>query len=720
MGWFDDLIQERKRKNQEIFESSFNSISQNVFGDKAEEKDFNRDIFDSVLKHYHIDRVYIPDKINDLASDLDQVLSRYNLLTHKITLEGSWQRDNSEPIIAFTKVNKTPVLLFHKGNNYYYIHPQSKKKALVTSSIAEKLDENAISFYRPLPRRKLTLKDYFAYIRKCVRPIDIIVVILLVAVVVGVGMINPYLTKIMMGKVIIEQNFSLFWSTALFMFIVSLSTLLIKATQAIINMRVSIRIENSVHSAFMMRLLALPTSFFKKYNTGELNSRISGVSALCSLIINGVFVAGLSSIASLLYLIQINDFAPSLILPSLLVIVINLAFNILTSFVERNVMSKQTKLTAKERGVSYDLINGMQKIRLSGSEKRAFGKWADIYSKDARLQYNPPFIVKIAPVISALIAVGGNIFIYLLVIKNNIDTSTYVAFNTSYAMLSAALLASSTVLNNTVKIRPLLEMIKPILEEEEENNGEKLAIDSLKGNIKLDHVSFKYDDEPELTLKDLCLDIKEGEYVAIVGKTGCGKSTIVRLLLGFEKPLSGHVYYDGHDIEELDLSSLRRKIGSVTQNGSLFHADIYHNIVISAPELGEKEAWEAARVAQIAKDIEEMPMGMNTVISEGQGSISGGQKQRIMIARAIVHKPKIIIFDEATSSLDNKIQKDVTAAIGKLKCTRLIVAHRLSTIKDCDRILYLENGRIVEEGKYDELIALNGKFKELIERQKVD
>ena len=216
------------------------------------------------------------------------------------------------------------------------------------------------------------------------------------------------------------------------------------------------------------------------------------------------------------------------------------------------------------------------------------------------------------------------------------------------------------------------------------------------------------------------LKIKAGEYIAIVGKTGCGKSTLIRLLLGFETPERGAIYYDGQDITKLDLRSLRRRIGVVTQNGSLFQGDIYSNIVISAPQLTLEEAWEAAELSGIADDIRAMPMGMHTIIAEGQGGISGGQKQRLMIARAIAPKPKVLMFDEATSALDNRTQKQVSDALDGLKCTRIVIAHRLSTIKNCDRILVLDKGRILEDGTYDELIRNNGFFTELVARQRLD
>ena len=269
------------------------------------------------------------------------------------------------------------------------------------------------------------------------------------------------------------------------------------------------------------------------------------------------------------------------------------------------------------------------------------------------------------------------------------------------------------------QITPVLNLAEPILSVEPEGTENKITVERLSGGIELSNISFKYGENSPYVLKGLNLKVKPGEYVAIVGKTGCGKSTIMRLLLGFEKPDKGAVYYDGRDIERLDPGSLRRKIGSVTQDGSLFEGDIFSNIVISAPTLTLKDAWEAAEIAGIADDIKKMPMGMNTIISEGQGGISGGQKQRLMIARAIAPKPKVLLLDEATSALDNITQKKVSDALYTLKCTRIVVAHRLSTVKNCDRIVVLDEGHIVEDGTYDDLLAKNGYFAELVKRQQL-
>ena len=370
--------------------------------------------------------------------------------------------------------------------------------------------------------------------------------------------------------------------------------------------------------------------------------------------------------------------------------------------------------------MSYAMISGVQKIKLVGAEKRMFARWMNLYSQEAELTYNPPLFIKLNRVITTGITLVSNIVLYYLAIVSGVDQSSYLAFMAAYGMLMGAFLELSKLALSAAQIRPILEMAEPFLKAEPETSEGKETVTDISGGITMDHVSFRYDEDAPYILKDISLKVKPGEYVAIVGKTGCGKSTLMRLLLGFEKPETGAIYFDGKDISGLDPSSLRKKIGTVMQSSGLFQGDIYSNIVITNPELTLQEAWDAAEKAGIADDIRRMPMGMHTLISEGQGGISGGQRQRIMIARAIAPKPKLLLFDEATSALDNKSQKQVADALDQMGCTRIVIAHRLSTIRHCDRILVLDGGQIIEDGNYEELIAKNGFFADLVERQRLD
>ena len=294
-----------------------------------------------------------------------------------------------------------------------------------------------------------------------------------------------------------------------------------------------------------------------------------------------------------------------------------------------------------------------------------------------------------------------------------------MGFNMAYGSVTAAIMSLSGIALQIANLQPILKMIKPVMEQKPESGSGRRIPTSLSGNIEINNISFKYDKDGPTILDNINLKIKKGEYVGIVGKTGCGKSTLMRILLGFEDPDAGAVYYDGHDLTSLDLRSVRQKIGVVMQNGSLFPSDIFSNIIITSPWKTMNEAWEAARMAGIEEDIKAMPMGMHTLISEGAGGLSGGQKQRLMIARAIINRPSILFLDEATSALDNITQNHVAYSISELNSTRVVIAHRLSTIKNCDRILVMDKGKIVEQGTYDELMDKKGEFYELAIRQVV-
>ena len=724
MGWFEEQVKQRKELDAKSFEESFNSLAgikiDNPHNLSVEQLRENFAI-SQILSSFRHPMVDIPVNIKKFDEKLSYALGQYEVEYHKVELNDSYVNDGHTILLIFTLVNDIPVVLFPIGSKeYYYINYRTGKKVRIAAKLVNGLELEAYSFYRPLPNKKVDIKEYIKYISKSIHPIDIVLLILFSLIVSGVGILLPYLTRILTGKVVTDQLMSQFLMVSLYVIGAATGLVLVRALQSYVNIRITLRIEKAVQEATMMKLLHLPPSFFKKYNTGELTVRFTSVSSLAQSLVDGAFVTVISVIMSIVYLFQLGSFAPVLILPVAIILLVNTSYTIFIALYQKSVTAKQLTLNSKTSGVTYEMINGIQKIRLSGSEKRAFAKWANYYSKSANIKYHPPLIIRISPAIVLVISLLGNIALYFITAKNNIDAPSYMAFVTSYGVLTGAFGSLTSVVALLSTISPVYEMARPILEENVENVDGKLVLDSVQGEIKMQNVSFRYNDNSPLILDDLSLEIHNGEYIAIVGQTGCGKSTLTRLLLGFEKPLSGDIYYDEHNIRDVDLTSLRKNIGTVMQNGTLFHADIFSNIIISNPALSEEDAWAAAEVADIADDIKEMPMKMKTVISEGQGGISGGQKQRIMIARAIVHKPKILIFDEATSALDNKTQKSITESISKLNCTRIIIAHRLSTIKNADRIIMLEGGKIIEEGNYQTLIDKKGRFAELVERQRLD
>jgi ATP-binding cassette subfamily C protein len=295
-------------------------------------------------------------------------------------------------------------------------------------------------------------------------------------------------------------------------------------------------------------------------------------------------------------------------------------------------------------------------------------------------------------------------------------TGTFIAFNGAFGAFVAALQGLADASLSLLQAVPTFERLKPILDTLPESDETKTNPGKLRGEIAVSHISFRYTQDGPWILKDISFAVRPGEFVAFVGASGCGKSTMLRLLLGFERPQSGSVYYDGQDLSTLDVRAVRQQLGVVLQESRVLPTDIYRNIVGSSSHTMD-DAWEAASMAGFADDIKQMPMGMHTIVSEGGGTFSGGQRQRLLIARALVNKPKIIFFDEATSALDNRAQAIVTQSMDQLAVTRIVIAHRLSTIVNADRIFYFEAGQIKEEGTYAELIAKGGAFANLAKRQ---
>ena len=726
MSWFSEQIRQRAENDRAVLEDSFFRMA-GVVMDKwtanrlADEKLTAEEAIGEILKFLHLKPVEIPDRIRDAKEQLEYALRASGLMVREAELEDGWQNDASGPMLGYIRETGTTVALLPGTiSGYYYSDPATGEKIRITRKNAGMLSREALCFYLPLPMKKLGIPDLLLYMKKCITRGDWILIVLATLAAQLTGMIEPRIYSLITGKVLTSRNVNLMMGLGVFLLTSTFAAQLIGLVRNLLMQRISIKTSQAVQASVMMRILSLPVSFFRQFSSGELSSRASSIDSLCSMILENILSIGLNSLMSLLYVAQILAFAPALVWPSLLIILATLAASLTASFVQIGVSRKYMQLDAEESGMSYAVMNGIQKIRLSGSEKRIFARWGRLYARKARLEYNPPLILKINRVLTTAISLTGTIVLYYLAVQTGVGVSQYYAFTAAYGRVMGAFSALAGVAVSVASIRPVLEMAEPLLKAEPEVSEGKQGIDRITGHIEMSHVSFRYEENMPYVLNDLSLDIRAGEYVAIVGRTGCGKSTLVRLLLGFEKPEKGGVFYDRHDLNSIDPRTMRRHLGVVIQNGQLFPGDIFSNIAVAAPELTMEEAWAAAETAGLAQDIREMPMGMQTVISEGQGGISGGQKQRLMIARAIAPRPQVLIFDEATSALDNRTQKQVSDALDRLKCTRVIIAHRLSTIRNCDRILVMDRGAIIEEGTYDGLIAKNGFFAELVARQRLD
>ena len=729
MGWFDEQIKERRKREQDDFADAMDEISSVItrkeMGSGARNQEASQRsqvewAVAKILEYYHLKPRELPENIRNFPDQLEYLCRPYGIMRRTVKLEKDWYKNAVGAYLGTKKDGAKVALIPNRFAGYHYVDSKTGKKISVNRQVAEQLETEAVCFYKPFPMKKLSIPVLMRYILESVPAADYARALVMIAVTTILGMFTPRITHLIFEEVIPSGSMRLFLSVIVFSVCVSISSELIWGIKMLIDERIGVQMNISVQAAVMARVISLPPEFFKNYSAGELTTKIQNFNSLCSLLYSGFLVTGVTSLFSLVYITQIFRYARELVIPSLCIIAVTLGYSVFNTVIRMNINRRTTKVIEKKNGLTYMLISGIQKIRLSGSEMRAFSRWTKVYTEEVRYTYGIPRSVLLSSTINVAISLVGNLVMYYFAMKAKISVADYYAFTAAYAMVSGTFSYLVGIGLQAANIRPVLEQVTPIMETLPEVADDKKVVTNVSGSIELSHVSFRYSETMPWVLEDLSLKIQPGQYVAIVGKTGCGKSTLLRLLLGFETAQKGAIYYDGKNINTLDLKSLRKKMGVVMQNGKLFQGDIYSNITISAPWLTLDQAWEAARLADIADDIRAMPMGMHTIISEGSGGISGGQKQRLMIARAIAPNPKILMFDEATSALDNITQKKISCALDGMKCTRIVIAHRLSTIRHCDRIIVLDNGKIVEDGSYDELISRGGMFAELVSRQRVD
>lgn len=722
MGWFDEQIKQRMINDENAFAGAFAEMAGVVMGrnpfDEAFSDDAKRtaDAVQQILDYYRVPTQELPPKLTGLNDILEFLLRPSGIMRRTVELTGGWYKDGLGALLCVAEDGAVTALIPGKLSGYTYFDKATGKRIRINKKNAEQFSGEAICFYKPFPLRSMSVKDLISYITHSLSWADYLFFGVATLAVTLIGMLSATVNSIIFGQVVYSTAATLLLAAAVLLLGVTISSTLLSVVKNLLLARIQTKLKISVEAATMMRVLSLPADFFKQYSAGELASRTRSVNYLCSLLVDIFLSSGLTAVFSIVYIFQIFSYSPALSLPAILTIVVTAVCAVAGSVKLMKLSAKMQQEAAKESGLVYSLFSGIQKIKVSGAEKRAFAKWAGHYREVLKVKYKPVLTVAITTFVGLL----GTALIYFIAVKTGVSTAEYMAFNVAYGMVFGAFMQFANMAIQMADIRPTLQMIEPIMKAVPEVAEGKKVVTRLTGSIELNNVSFRYDESMPMVIDNLSLKIRSGQYVAIVGTTGCGKSTLMRLLLGFERPQKGAVYYDGKDLETLDLKSLRRSIGTVMQDGKLFQGDIYSNITISAPWLTLDEAWAAAELSGIAEDIRRMPMQMHTIISEGSGGISGGQRQRLLIARAIAPKPRILMFDEATSALDNITQKQVSDALDHLRCTRIVVAHRLSTIRQCDRILVLDKGKIIEDGTYDELIAAGGFFSELVARQRVD
>jgi NHLM bacteriocin system ABC transporter ATP-binding protein len=646
--------------------------------------------------------------------------------TRVVALRDQWWTEDHGPFLAQVEETKTPVAILPTGpRSYECVDPKTGASTKIDEAVAASLAGFAYAFYAPFPDGSLKVGDVVRFgARGLLSEFRLLV---MMGIIVGLlGTVTPYVTGQIFDSAIPQADRGMLFVFGLGLFATALGTSMFKLTQGIATVRVQGKMEYVIQSALWDRLLNLPANFFRKYSAGDLSDRVAGVDAIQTLVSGAGVAAILGSFSGLFYVVLMFTYNLRLALLAIALTICFVGVTTLANYAQLRHQRREIQFRGKITGLVLNLITGVTKLRICGAEHHAFRVWAQQFSEQRKLSFTIGTIQNVVAVFTSIFPIISSIAIFSLMLFEQqraaetgtpgLTTGDFIAFNAAYGLFLAAMQAMGDASLNLLRVVPIYERLKPVMTTPAEVDSSKAYPGRLQGEMELSHVHFRYDENGPWVVHDLSLKIEAGECVAFVGGSGCGKSTLMRLMLGFEQPTMGSVYYDGQDLGLLDSRLVRQQMGVVLQVSRVMPTEVYRNIIgISSRTI--EDAWAAAEMAGLSEDIQAMPMGMHTYVSEGGGTLSGGQRQRLLIARAVVNKPKVIFFDEATSALDNRAQAKVTESMDKMDATRIVIAHRLSTVVNADKICYLEGGKIVEMGTYAELMAQDGLFAALAKRQ---
>lgn len=651
---------------------------------------------------------------------LEAMLDPYGMMYYKAENVTDEIRDHTEYILAFREDGKA-VALYPSFRGYRWFCPYENKSGAATASYCHALQPKCYVFNQPIREFPSVTFTFIYNVLKYMTVYDVVKLLMATAAVTGLGLVFPYISKWVYGTFLKDPNSNLFLLRVFFALYLGLSivkgfiSILKSKLLSDLRNRVSIRIQ----AAVMAKVLHLPRSFFSDNSSGKVSKRITYCNNLSSMIINIFLDILLNFSFSGVYLVQMKSFSEELFMPALIFIGVKIVVSVISS-IGNAIIERKTMALDMERNTFFtSAIRGIQKIKSMGSETSIYARWADQYRMSLHYTYNKPFFLKYKGELISAISTAATITLMGVTFFKGITREDYMIFSSAYTNIITVASSLVSMMSNVFRMRTLADSVRPIFTAEPDEKGSAEYVRSISGNIQVENVHFSYDKEQRGCLRGVSVHIREGEKLAIVGESGCGKSTLLKIIMGMEKPDQGSVFYDDKDILMVNTRSLRQKIGSVFQFSKVFAGTIYDNVVFgSRTEHTDEEVWEALDLACIGDYIRKLPLGINTELSESNSSgFSGGQRQRILIARALINHPKLLVLDEATSALDNLTQKEVLEHINALNTTVLMVAHRLSTVKDFDRIIMLEDGLIAEEGTFDELMAKNGKFAQLVQKQ---
>ncbi|MCC2273993.1 NHLP bacteriocin export ABC transporter permease/ATPase subunit [Streptomyces sp. ET3-23] len=656
---------------------------------------------------------------SDRLDPVERIALASRIRTRVVRLDGRWWREDSGPLVGLRADGGAPLALLWRRGACLAVDPAAGTRERVGKDNAGDFAPRAVMFYRPLPDGKLGPLRLLRFgLRGTGRELRSLLLGGLVAVVLGA--LVPVATGKVLGAYVPRAENDLIVQTSLALVAASVVSAAFMLLQNVSVLRLEGRIEATLQPAVWDRLLRLPARFFTGRSTGELAGAAMGISSIRRVLSGiGPVIVQAGTVGAVNLVLLLTCSVPLALVALALLLVVGGAFLGLGLWQLRH-QRQLVRLEDKLNNRAFQTLRGLPKLRVAAAESFAYAAWAREFARTRVLQQRIGRIKNVVTVLNAVCLPLCTLVMFALLAgpaRGSMSAGTFLTFSTAMTMLLSSVTQLTGALLSAAAVQPMFERVGPLFRETPEVSGSSVRPGTLSGELEAVNLSFRYTDDGPLVLDDVSFRVQPGEFVAIVGASGCGKSTLLRLLIGFDKPAAGSVLYDGQDLAALDRAAVRRQCGVVLQNAQPFSGSIL-DCICGAESFSLEEAWEAAESAGLADDIRAMPMGMHTMLSDGGGAVSGGQRQRLMVAQALIRKPRILFLDEATSALDNETQRIVIDSTRALRATRIVIAHRLSTVMDADRVVVMSEGRIVQQGPPAQLLAdTAGLFHELVRRQ---